>query len=237
MNSSKNDLTSINSNYNYNNNSNYTKSDIQSVNQSLINLIYGNKKNDINTNSNKSDIFSTKSNNANYINDNTIRDNDEINLSLLNLIQNRNDIISNKSNGISNRNEVQSLNSMFRELNNKIKVKEINKKVLYSGFVNMLEDNSKLKNIKHVNIITKNNKNNKANLDDNYKLEKLYVYKNKGIINNNENMKNKLTMKKILDDDKYYFFKRNMNNKINTKVHKSKLFKNRNKSVDSDYIF
>jgi hypothetical protein len=44
-------------------------------------------------------------------------------------------------------------------------------------------------------------------------------------------------MKKILDDDKYYFFKRNMNNKINTKVHKSKLFKNRNKSVDSDYIF
>jgi hypothetical protein len=126
---------------------------------------------------------------------------------------------------------------MFRELNNKIKVKEINKKVLYSGFVNMFEDDSKLKNIKHVNIITKNNKNNIANLDDNYKLEKLYVYKNKGIINNNENMKNKLTMKKILDDDKYYFFKRNMNNKINTKIHKSKLFKNRNKSVDSDYIF
>ena len=219
LNSTRKDIASMDSNF--------INRDNQSINQSLINLIYGNRKKN-----NKNDIFSNNSN-INYNNyNNSFKDNESVNQSLINLIHNRNEIITNKSNGTNIQNEVASLNSMFRHLNNRIKIKEREKKILYSGFVNMFEDNSKQKNIKHVNIIKKNNKNING-YDDDYNLEKLYVYKNKGIINNNEDINKKLAMKKTIDDDKYYFINIYNNDKINTKIHYSKLFsKKRNSSVE-----
>lgn len=95
------------------------RQDNESITQSLLHMIYGNKTN------NRNELSSNNSN-FNYIN--SIKDNEEVNQSLINLIKNRNDIISNKSNGIKKENI--NLDNMFKDLNNKLKMKEIENKIL-----------------------------------------------------------------------------------------------------------
>ena len=179
--------------------------DKKSINQSLIQLIYGDK------NKIRNDLSSNYSN----ISKQNLNNEEDINLSLLYLLQNKNDIKSNKSNGMKNKN----LEVMFKDLNKKLKMKEIEHKILYSGYINMYEDERKNKNIKHVNIINENNK------DNNFEI--LKVYGNKGIINNNETVKKKLSMKKIIDEDKYFYITND--NNIHKKIHQSKLFSQKKK--------
>ena len=179
--------------------------DKKSINQSLIQLIYGDK------NKIRNDLSSNYSN----ISKHNLNNEEEINLSLLYLLQNKNDIKSNKSNDMKNKN----LEVMFKDLNKKLKMKEIEHKILYSGYINMYEDERKNKNIKHVNIINENNK------DNNFEI--LKVYGNKGIINNNEMIKKQLSMKKIIDEDKYFYITND--NNIHKKIHQSKLFSQKKK--------
>ena len=123
---------------------------------------------------------------------------------------------------MKNKKENVNLDNMFRELNYKRKMEEINKKIVYSGFINMYEDDSEIKKIKHINIVDKQKGKKKNKFDDDNKVEKLYVYENNGVINNNEKENKSLTMKKMIDENKYYYI--NNNNNIHKKVHKSKLF-------------
>ena len=127
-----------------------------------------------------------------------------------------------------------NLEDMFKDLNIKLKMKQINKKVSNTGFINMYEDGHDLKKIKHVNII----KNQKEKEKDN-KLDILYVYENNGFFNNNDKIKKELKMKKIVDDKNYYYINNN-NNNINKKIHYSKFFSkkrdnNTNSISDSKY--
>ena len=195
-------------------NSSTMKIDKQSINQSLINLVYGNK------NKIRNDLSSYNSNISNTNIKNDIKENEEVNQSLINLIQNKNDINSKKSNGMIKKKENINLDNMFKDLKYKLKMEKIGKNILETGFVDMYDDNSEMKKIKHVNIVNKNKKNNLSNNDN--KFEKLYVYENNGFINNNEIIKKELFMKEIIDEDKYYYIDKSKD--INKKVHYSKLF-------------
>ena len=195
------------------------KIDKQSINQSLINLVYGNKDKI------RNDLSSYNSNLSNNNIKNDIKSSEEINQSLINLINVKNETNSKKSNGMHKKKENVNLDNMFKDLKYKLKMEKIGKKILYTGFVDMYDDNSEKKKIKHVNIINKDKNNNLS--DDEHKLEKLYVYENNGIINNNEKIKSELTLKNRIDEDKYYYI--NQNKDINKKIHYSKLFQNNKK--------
>ena len=123
---------------------------------------------------------------------------------------------------MKNKKQSVNLDNMFKELNYKRKMEVIDKKLLYTGFINMYEDDSETKNIKHINIVDKQNGKNKNKFDEDNKFEKVFVYENNGVINNNEKENKSLTMKKMIDENKYYYI--NNNNNINKKIHKSKLF-------------
>ena len=125
------------------------KIDKQSINQSLINLVYGNKDKI------RNDLSSYNSNLSNNNIKNDIKSSEEINQSLINLINVKNETNSKKSNGMYKKKENVNLDNMFKDLKYKLKMEKIGKKILYTGFVDMYDDNSEKKKIKHVNIINK----------------------------------------------------------------------------------
>ncbi len=212
INSTKKDIVSSSMN------SSVLRQDNESISQSLLHIIYGNKKND------RNELTSINSF-SNYNGDkSSINDNEKISQSLINLLNNRNDLYSKKSNGFDENEN--NLEKIFQDFNIQLKMNKIDNKILHSGFVNLYDSGSKEKNIKHVNI------DKQKNYSDTF--EKLYIYENRGLINNNDTIKKKLKTKKITDDVKYYDITMNNNNKINKKVHHSKVF-SQNKKSNSNY--
>ena len=195
--STKNDLSSIDSNFRNDN----------LINQSLNKLVYGNK--------NKNDIISI---NSNFTLNETNKETESVNQSLLNLVTNKNDIISLKSNNdlMSNKGFL-NLQEMFDDFEKKSRIEEINKKIAKSGFIHLYDDNKKNKENKHVQIMEE---------CDNDEGEKLYIYKNNGVFNQYKKME--LPKKKVINEAKYYDILLNNNRKINNKVHRSNLFQQRN---------
>ena len=235
-------------------NSMNTNNDNQNkINQSLIDLIQGNKnKNEIiSIHSTKNDLTSFGSNNmfrsGNQVNGTLINkinvnkyNNDIISLnSKMSYNETNNDtesidqslmnLIANKNDNISlkSKKEYKNIQEMIDDYEIKKEKEKINKKISRSGFIHIYEDNKRNKNNKHIQIIDKFKKN---------EGEKIYIFKNNELSFNNQT-KLEIPKKNRIDEVKYYEILMNDNKKINRKIHCSQIFSNLKKSNEKNYLY